>query len=92
MKYKEYGLFPAASYCILLNALVFASFGSFPPYHYNPIWAGLYNWDDEKNPFQGLFYGWRECMGIEPTADITCPLLDLKSRESTRTPPFPHSL
>jgi hypothetical protein len=31
----------------------------------------------------------RKCMGIEPTAGILCPPLDLKSRRPTRTCPLP---
>jgi hypothetical protein len=29
-------------------------------------------------------------MGIEPTTDIVCPPLDLKSRRPTRTSPLPN--
>lgn len=36
-----------------------------------------------------LLSDWRKCMGVEPTADIFCPPLDLKSRRPTRTCPLP---
>ncbi len=36
-----------------------------------------------------LLSDWRKCMGVEPTADIFCPPLDLKSRRPARTYPLP---
>ncbi len=35
---------------------------------------------------------WRECVGIEPTADSPCPPPDLKSGRATRPNPPPRSL
>ncbi len=36
-----------------------------------------------------LYGAWRKGMGLEPTTDLVCPPLDLKSRRPTRTCPLP---